>query len=56
MPSLFEEKGFKKRTANEKISFHQKELLENMKLVFKKNHYLLVNEGPITSAVKTQNT
>lgn len=57
MPSLRSE-FLKKVTADDKISFHQKELLENMKLVFKINHHLFFthNEGPvihITLALKT---
>lgn len=56
VPNLFEG-FFLKVTADEKVSFHQKEFLENVKLVFKVNQYLFThNEGPIihiTLSLKT---
>ena len=41
--------------ADEKISFHQKEILENMKLVSKINHFTH-DEGPIIHMTATENT
>ena len=56
MRGVKKEKKYK--NVDEKISFHSKELLRNMKPVLKINHYLFThNEGPILHrpvALKTQ--